>query len=129
MHFKIAKTQIQIDFFFFVYNAIITRLICYITSSRKREHSHLIRNLDHTISKAITSGEQHQREPWLGVFLFTSTSRLRATSVKFSCCSRVLSILSSVMQKHRSRASMGSRVFANMTNLAIYGTQMISLYS
>lgn len=65
----------------------------------------------------------------LEIFWFTSTSRLRATSVKFSCCSRVLSILSSVMQKQRSLASMGSRVFAKMTNLAIYGTQIISLYS
>lgn len=51
--------------------------------------------------------------------LLTSTSRLRATSVKFSCCSNVLSILSSVIQKQRSRASIGSCVLAKMTNLAM----------
>lgn len=59
----------------------------------------------------------------------TSTSLLLATSEKFSCCSRVLSTLSSVIQKHRNLASMGSCDLAKTTNLAIYGTQIISLYT
>lgn len=56
-------------------------------------------------------------------------SLLRATSSKFSCCSRVLSTLSSVMQKQRSRASTVSLLLANTTNLARYGTQISSRYN
>lgn len=59
----------------------------------------------------------------------TSISLLRATSSKFSCCSRVLSTLSSVMQKQRSRASTTSFILANTTNLARYGTQISSRYN
>lgn len=59
----------------------------------------------------------------------TSISLLRATSSKFSCCSRVLSTLSSVMQKQRSRASTASFILANTTNLARYGTQISSRYN
>lgn len=56
-------------------------------------------------------------------------SLLLATSSKFSCCSRVLSTLSSVIQKHLSLDSTGSFILANTTNLAMYGTQISSLYS
>lgn len=58
---------------------------------------------------------------------FTSTSLLLATSVKCSCCSKVLSSLSSVMQNTLSLASNGSTRFANTTNLAMNGTCMASL--
>ena len=56
-------------------------------------------------------------------------SLLLATSSKFSCCSKVLSTLSSVMQKHRREDSTGSFILAKTTNLAIYGTHINSLYS
>lgn len=59
----------------------------------------------------------------------TSMSLLRATSSKFSCCSSVLSTLSSVMQKQRMLNSMWSIILANTTNLAKYGTQISSRYS
>lgn len=59
----------------------------------------------------------------------TSISLLLATSSKFSCCSKVLSTLSSVMQKHRRDDSTGSFILAKTTNLAIYGTHINSLYS
>lgn len=59
----------------------------------------------------------------------TSISLLLATSSKFSCCSKVLSTLSSVMQKHRREDSTGSFILAKTTNLAIYGTHINSLYS
>lgn len=59
----------------------------------------------------------------------TSMSLLLATSSKFSCCSKVLSTLSSVMQKHRREDSTGSFILAKTTNLAIYGTHINSLYS
>lgn len=49
----------------------------------------------------------------------TSMSLLLATSSKFSCCSKVLSTLSSVMQKQRKLDSTGSFILANITNFAI----------
>lgn len=64
---------------------------------------------------------------YCGLSSSTSTSRLLATSVKCSWCSRVLSSRSSVMQKTRSRASNGSVRLAKTTNLAINGTCMASL--
>lgn len=56
----------------------------------------------------------------IGIKLVTSTSLLLATSAKCSWCSRVLSSLSSVMQKTRDLASRGLTRFANTTNLKVY---------
>lgn len=85
-------------------------------------------------SQNVHTAHCHLSYTWQGPrmhqgYILTSTSLLLATSEKFSCCSRVLSTLSSVIQKHRNLASMGSCDLAKTTNLAIYGTQIISLYT
>lgn len=67
---------------------------------------------------------------WTGLPSHTSTSRLRATSTKPVCFSSVLSILSSVMQKIRSRASVPSgNTLANTTTLTEYGTAVNLRYN
>lgn len=59
----------------------------------------------------------------------TSTSRLFATSWKCVCRSRVLSSLSSVMQKTRMAASANPTRRAKTTNFAAYGMAQASLNS